>query len=95
NQETACEIAARLIASIRQPIRVDTHEFQIGASIGVALFPDHGRSVAEILHQADMAMYAAKRSRAGLAVAPISPDPSKPIQAHLDPTDMVFDYIRL
>ena len=34
----------------------------VSPSIGIALFPEHGDTTAELLHRADLAMYAAKRS---------------------------------
>jgi diguanylate cyclase (GGDEF)-like protein/PAS domain S-box-containing protein len=40
----------------------------VSASIGIALFPEHGRTTADLLRRADMAMYDAKRSGAGHAV---------------------------
>jgi diguanylate cyclase (GGDEF)-like protein/PAS domain S-box-containing protein len=41
---------------------------QISASIGIALFPDHGQTGSELLTRADAAMYVAKRSGTGYAV---------------------------
>lgn len=38
---------------------------QSGASVGVALYPDHGRSAAALRHSADLAMYAAKKTGRG------------------------------
>jgi diguanylate cyclase (GGDEF)-like protein/PAS domain S-box-containing protein len=40
----------------------------IAPSIGIALFPEHGRTVDELLHRADLAMYVAKRSGQGQMV---------------------------
>jgi diguanylate cyclase (GGDEF)-like protein/PAS domain S-box-containing protein len=40
----------------------------IAPSIGIALFPEHGRTVDELLHRADLAMYVAKRSGLGQTV---------------------------
>ena len=41
---------------------------RIGASIGVALFPDHGRQRNDLINVADAAMYRAKRSGKNHAV---------------------------
>jgi predicted signal transduction protein with EAL and GGDEF domain len=41
---------------------------QIEASVGIALFPEHGRDAADVLRRADAAMYQAKRSRSGHAL---------------------------
>ena len=37
-------------------------------SVGIALYPEHGTTTAELLHRADLAMYDAKRSGSGHAV---------------------------
>lgn len=49
-----------VLAALQQPFRIDTLDVQIGASIGVATFPDHGRDHETLLKNADAAMYAAK-----------------------------------
>ena len=57
-------LARQLSESLsRQPIMLHEHSFVIEASIGVALYPDHGDSVESLLQRADMAMYTAKRSK--------------------------------
>ena len=63
------EEAARAIQHcMRRPVFVDGQALEVGASVGIALFPDHGRDVASLLRVADVAMYAAKRARSGWAV---------------------------
>jgi diguanylate cyclase (GGDEF)-like protein len=42
-------------------------QYRVGASIGIALLPSHGANVAEILANADLAMYEAKRAGRGRA----------------------------
>ncbi|MBF0219078.1 MAG: diguanylate cyclase [Gammaproteobacteria bacterium] len=57
-----CEkIAANLIAALLQPFYCNDIECHIGASIGIAIAPDNGESVDELLKCADSAMYAAKK----------------------------------
>jgi diguanylate cyclase (GGDEF)-like protein len=57
-----CRVAERVMAEIRQqPFRHGDIEYQITVSIGVAGFPQHGRSVADVLKSADAALYTAKR----------------------------------
>ncbi|SIQ53885.1 bifunctional diguanylate cyclase/phosphodiesterase [Pseudacidovorax sp. RU35E] len=49
-----------VLTAMQQPFRIDALDVQIGASIGVAAFPDHGRDHETLLKNADAAMYAAK-----------------------------------
>ncbi len=53
-------VAQRVIEAMRKPIRVGGREHIVRASIGVALFPDEGAGIDELLHNADLAMYRAK-----------------------------------
>lgn len=55
-------VASRIISSINEPIEILGEELQIGASVGIALFPDDGQTCNDLIKNADTAMYAAKRS---------------------------------
>jgi diguanylate cyclase (GGDEF)-like protein/PAS domain S-box-containing protein len=56
------QIADRVVAVIGEPVDIHGNMVQVGASIGVAMYPDDGASAAELLASADTAMYAAKRA---------------------------------
>jgi len=43
----------------------DGKSVKVGASVGIALYPEDGRSAAELLQRADAAMYVAKQNAAG------------------------------
>lgn len=58
-------LAQRLLAAISQPLPADFQGLAIGASIGVARFPDHGEDADAIVSRADDAMYAAKHAGKG------------------------------
>jgi diguanylate cyclase (GGDEF)-like protein len=81
--EGAMRVAQALHAAIAE-LRAPTSEIErVTASIGVAVFPDHGQELDDVVAAADLAMYEAKREgRDRIAVAPISlrelagPDPS-------------------
>ncbi|WP_371372560.1 diguanylate cyclase domain-containing protein [Sporomusa aerivorans] len=47
--------------AVRSPFAVEGTEFMISASFGIAIYPQHGNSPAELLRYADTAMYKAKR----------------------------------
>lgn len=53
-------LAQDLLADIAQPLDVEDKRFAITASIGVACFPDHGRSFDELNQAADAALFQAK-----------------------------------
>ncbi len=53
-------LAANLIEEIRKPFVIDGHMVSIGASIGIAIAPDHGDRPDQILSNADLALYRAK-----------------------------------
>ncbi len=55
-------IADRAVVAIADRFRVANREIVIGASAGVALFPDQAATAAELVKAADTALYAAKRS---------------------------------
>ncbi|BFI95302.1 MAG: EAL domain-containing protein [Rhodanobacter sp.] len=54
---------AALADCVSDSIDIDSAELFVDASIGVALFPEHGNTVEDLLRRADIAMYDAKQSR--------------------------------
>jgi diguanylate cyclase (GGDEF)-like protein/PAS domain S-box-containing protein len=65
---TAAAVALK-IQQACEPGFVVLHEtVHVSTSIGIALSPEHGNTSGELIHRADLAMYAAKRSGAGHAV---------------------------
>ncbi len=59
DEEVAC-IAGRVLASISEPMEFRGRVAQVGASIGIAMFPRDGRTPGELMKRADAAMYAVK-----------------------------------
>lgn len=57
--------ARRIISVLKHPFTVDGLALEIGASIGISLYPEHGRNAHELLRSADVAMYAAKHRQTG------------------------------
>ncbi|KQM68351.1 diguanylate cyclase domain-containing protein [Xylophilus sp. Leaf220] len=55
-------LAGELVRLCAEPFVVEGRRLQVGTSVGVALFPHHGRSFEELARHADIAMYAAKRA---------------------------------
>ncbi|GII92605.1 putative bifunctional diguanylate cyclase/phosphodiesterase [Sinosporangium siamense] len=62
----AREVAARLRVALTQPVRLEGMTFDVDASVGIALYPDHAPDFELLLQRADVAMYLAKESRSGV-----------------------------
>ena len=63
------EQAARtVIAELERPFSVDSRPLLVHASIGIALYPEHGLTAETLLQKADVAMYVAKGDQSGWAV---------------------------
>ncbi|MGZ5492792.1 MAG: diguanylate cyclase domain-containing protein, partial [Thermoanaerobaculia bacterium] len=57
--------ARRILSTLEQPFVIDGQVLEVGASIGIAVYPAHGTDVRTLLRRADVAMYAAKQAQAG------------------------------
>ncbi|GIE87698.1 diguanylate cyclase (GGDEF) domain-containing protein [Actinoplanes regularis] len=64
--EVAVKVGERICARLKEPFEIDGQTVQIGASIGVALFPKHATEFSNLMKDADAAMYEAKRSGGGV-----------------------------
>ncbi len=58
-------MARNILNALEQPVIVDGQVLEIGASIGIALYPAHGTDARMLLRRADVAMYAAKQAQTG------------------------------
>ena len=58
----AHETAQRIIEALGTPIRVENQRLSVAASIGIAVYPDHGRAPEALIRSADLAMYRAKEN---------------------------------
>src|SRR5690606_9529608 len=56
----AAVVAERIIQDLNEPFFVSKSEIHVGASIGIAIFPDDGGDADTLLRNADLAMYEAK-----------------------------------
>jgi diguanylate cyclase (GGDEF)-like protein len=61
-QEQAVSISEKIGVCLSSEFIVATHKFNIGCSIGVAMYPEHGVDSSALLKCADLAMYVAKRN---------------------------------
>jgi len=60
NREIPGQVASRLIDTLSNPIVLEKGQAFLGASIGIALFPEDGERGEDLLKKADLAMYRAK-----------------------------------
>ena len=75
--EGAMEVAASIATALQTPVVLDEQSIDVGASIGLTLWPEHGTDADALLARVEIAMYAAKRRRTGpLAYAPSLDDAS-------------------
>ena len=67
--EDVAQVAEAIIHTLSQPFTLyDSHQVTISASIGIAIHPDHGKSIGELMDNADTALYQAKDSGRGCFV---------------------------
>ncbi|HHH36499.1 MAG TPA: EAL domain-containing protein [Gammaproteobacteria bacterium] len=62
SMEHATEIARKVTSTLEQPFIFEDKPYNVGMSIGIALYPEHGTDSALLLRHADVAMYVAKNN---------------------------------
>lgn len=65
DEHDAVAVAQAVLGRISAPYELGTSTHVLGASLGIALSPGHGRTAAELLRCADIALYAAKAGGRG------------------------------
>ncbi len=58
----AVVVAGKILAALQRPFAIGSHEIGISASLGIAVYPQHGEDVNRLLKNADTAMYHAKKA---------------------------------
>ncbi len=53
-------VADKVCDVLRRPVAVSGEQVVIGASVGIGLYPDHGRALGDLMRRADQAMYTVK-----------------------------------
>ena len=97
----AVKIAAELLAALRHPFDLEQITLHVDASIGVAIYPEHGTDRSTLLRHADSAMYTAKNDHSGIAVSTGSADDDtgrrrlttlEELRAGLDRGELIIHY---
>lgn len=99
--EGARLIAEKVVKELALPFSVAGHELLLTASIGVSVYPEHGRDPATLIEHADTAMYLAKNSGRNQVAfyvanmddpAPEPPSLESELQRALDNDEFVLHY---
>ncbi len=61
HEDSPARVARKVISLLSQPVVIEHHTLHVTTSIGIAIYPDDGSDVTQLLKNADSAMYMAKR----------------------------------
>lgn len=98
--ESALALAQQIGTAVATPVVLGDQQMRVSASVGIALFPDHGATEEELLRHADVALYSVKRRqerpsalppRTGSASWPLGRRPARGAPARSDPTGISAD----
>ncbi|HCK16877.1 MAG TPA: diguanylate cyclase [Thalassospira sp.] len=59
-------VAKKIIGTVSTPMELGDGTYHVGASLGIAIYPEHARTLDTLIHIADQAMYAAKATGTNL-----------------------------
>jgi diguanylate cyclase (GGDEF)-like protein len=65
DRQQVVPVVRRILKVLEEPVVVGGLALQVEASIGIAMFPEHGRTVDSVMRAADVAMYVTKEQRSG------------------------------
>jgi diguanylate cyclase (GGDEF)-like protein len=65
DRQSVVPVVRRVLKVLEEPVVVGGLALQCEGSIGIAIFPEHGRTVDSVMRAADVAMYMAKENRSG------------------------------
>jgi diguanylate cyclase (GGDEF)-like protein len=66
--EHATLVARKIMKALEEPFVIDNLPIAVEASIGIALYPDHGENADSLIQRADVAMYVAKHAKSGFMI---------------------------
>ena len=67
--QAVAELANDIVRAMARPFDIGSTQVQVGASVGYSVYPRDGRTVAELMRAADIAIHKAKERNRGKAVA--------------------------
>lgn len=83
NEQQAVVMGHRFLDCLCEPFRIETIDSEIGASIGVSLYPQQAKDLSTLMRYADVAMYHAKKTLKGVSVYDADHDPHSPTRLEL------------
>jgi len=86
-------VIQRIMDSVAKPCQFEDQSIEAGINLGVAIFPEHGRSATELYQNADMAMYIAKTNDINLQY--FSSEVRRDLQRHHTLRTSMFDAVDL
>jgi diguanylate cyclase (GGDEF)-like protein/PAS domain S-box-containing protein len=78
DKEGMVAVVEKLLGRLKAPFSVEGQQVVVGASIGVAVSPEHGHEADALMRRADVAMYVAKRTGTGFSVYQADQDRNSP-----------------
>ena len=91
NETFAGHVAQKAHVALNRVFNLDNHFLHIGASLGIAMYPQHGDNAQSLIQHADTAMYVAKRSNTGCAV--YQPEHDRDAVKRLELANELYDAI--
>ena len=83
SEKDAVGTALGILEEFRNPFLLEDRSCEVGASIGIAIAPRHGKDPNTLMRRADVAMYKAKRSGGGFAIYSADQDEYNPARLEL------------
>jgi len=62
NREDVIEVAQKILHNFQAAFRIDEHQFHLSASIGIALHPQDGKTINDLVKKSDQALYHVKKN---------------------------------
>jgi diguanylate cyclase (GGDEF)-like protein/PAS domain S-box-containing protein len=81
----AAVVADKVVAAVGAPLAIDDEHYNLGVSVGIAFYPEDGTGIADLLHRADAAMYAAKRTGGSRHLRLVHPPAQPRVAEHRTP----------
>ncbi|MDB5059137.1 MAG: hypothetical protein JWO59_2609, partial [Chloroflexi bacterium] len=75
SEHAAIFVATKILSALQAPVALDDMTVEVGGSVGISLFPEHGEDPASLLNSADAALYLAKSTGCGCAVNTVPANP--------------------